>query len=103
MSIVLVRLYPEQLLASMHYLRLIADPRGPREKYIALQNVEEGEEKGLGSRSNDDLVWLDLTTQTARLELCNGLKSHKSPHIQGRMVWNGSLLSAPAIPQQEDN
>jgi hypothetical protein len=45
----------------MHHLRLITDPRGPREKYIALQNVEEGEEKGLGSWGNNDLVWLDGT------------------------------------------
>ena len=46
----------------MHHLRLIADPRGPREKYIAFEDVEEGKEKGLGSRSDNDLVWLDCAT-----------------------------------------
>ena len=69
----LVRLHPEQLLASVHHLRLIADPRGPWEKYVAFQNVEEGEEKGFGSRSNDNLVWLDRTAQTACLEPRDGL------------------------------
>jgi hypothetical protein len=61
MPIVLVRLHPEQFLPSMHHLRLITDPRRPWEKYVTLQNVEEGEEKGLGSWGNNDLVWLDGT------------------------------------------
>jgi hypothetical protein len=61
MSVVLVRLHPEQFLASMHYLRLITDPRGPWEKYIALQNIEEGEEKGLRSWGDNDLVRGDGT------------------------------------------
>jgi hypothetical protein len=42
MPIVFIGLDPEQFLASMENLRLIADPRWSREQYVTLEYVEQG-------------------------------------------------------------
>lgn len=47
MAIMLICLYPEESLPSMHNLRLIADPRRTWKKHVASQNIEQSEQKRL--------------------------------------------------------
>lgn len=59
MSVMFVRLHPEQTLASMLDLRLIANPRGSRQQYVAIQDVEKCEQQRLRSWRDDDLIGID--------------------------------------------
>ena len=65
MSVMLVCLYPEQTLPGMLDLRLITNPRGPWQEYVALQDIEECEQQRLRSWCNDDLIGTNREAQAA--------------------------------------